>query len=687
MQRIERIKKLIAVRLPLSKLQWFLVLFFSIIIYLSLGLGDYQSAVYRATIEPAENSNGPVKVVFYGAHYEDYLASGALLIPASGWHVLSLSDSTILTAEEHALPLAIYSEGEPIEVGLLHYADAGVARLVDGNNVVRLISLRSSPESVAVLTVGGESSDVLQSGSTIKKASGFWLAGVFFFILALLTLIARMQLRIRANKSDQATIVGWGEVAYFALPLFASTTVVWLAFWPVSTAHDGSLHWYHAVTRGNMENAYGITATLFMRLFSYFSASPAGVILFQSALSAVGVALILKELRYRGVPWWAAQIFSIALAILPQYPSFFNNLGKDALSAVGIIFLAWGLLSVTRSIKAGRLNYWSLVVLTAAAVFAGVVRIEVMPTAVFAIMLLVVFVFLQGRRTTALAFGVVFVVAAIFIPKVSLFLSDEQQAAKVAVGESQKVGVSDDSSPLGYLANFYIYHLFSAAVHSGIPLRTSDEELFYRISPRSAWEDYDCLMTDTTTSGVKKGLLLNKSEYAAYLKEHQRDMAIAILRIVKDNPSILIDRQICITKMLWYVGYGKSSFLATPTLGYDNPISEFKSIAGENKTILPVKIRATIQEYFGWSQRRANLWIFWKPALIFHFGLFCALSRLTVQRESGLLMMLSLTVALILVLALVIPFPAYRYAYPATLLMTLLCTLAFSRANNRPSQF
>ena len=491
-----------------------------------------------------------------------------------------------------------------------------------------------------------------------------------------------MQLNGMANRSDE-TIDGWGEVAYFALPLFASTTIVWLAFWPASTAHDGSLHWYHAVTRGNMENAYGITVTLFMRLFSYFSASPAWVILFQSSLSAVGVALVLKELRYRGVPRWTAQICSIALAILPQYPSFFNNLGKDALSAVGIIFLGWGLLFVTRSIEAGRLNYLSLIVSIAAAAFAGMMRVDVMPTAVFAIMLLLVFLFLQGRRTTAIAFGIVFFMAAILIPKVSFFLSDEQQAARVAVSESPKVEVIDDSSPLGFVPNYYIYHLFSAAVHSGPPLRASDAQLFYHIAPRSAWANYDCFMTDTTTSGVTKGLLLNKTEYVAYLKEHQRDMAVAVLRIIRDNPSILIDRQLCITELLWYVGYDKRSFMATTTLGYDNPTSEFKSIAGENKTLLPVRIRDTIKEYFGWSQRTANLWIFWKPALIFYFGLFCALSRLTVQRDTGLLMMLSLALALIFVLVLMIPFPAYRYAFPATLLMALLCTLAFSPTRNR----
>ena len=683
MQGIKDVKNIVTNGLRLSKLQWLLVLFFSIVIYLSLGLGDRHSAVYKATIGPSQSSNGPVKVVIYGNRYEDYLASGALHIPASGWRVETLSDSTTLTAVEYATPLVIYSEGEPVEVGLLHYDKAGPVKLVDGNNNAKLIPLRSSSESVSVLTIGGRASSVPQSGSSIKRTSIFMLAGVFIFVLAMLTLIARMQLRSSAGSSDQAIEVGWSEVLYFALPLFASTTIILLTYWPGNVAYDASLQWSQAVARGNLYTTLGIPATLFLRLFTYFSTCPAWVIVFQSTLSALGVALILKELRYRGVPRWAAQICTIALAILPQYPTFFTNLGKDALSAVGIIFFAWSLLLVTRSVKAGRLSYFSLVIAITAAVFSGVIRINVMPAVVFTVIAMVVFLFFHGWRTTALACGTIFFVAAIFIPKVSIFLSDEQQSAKVAVSEYPQITSNDNGLPLGIMANLYIYHLFSAAVHSDIPLRASDVEFFYRIAPRSDWANYDCYMTDTTFIGVSKGMLLTQNEYAKFLKEHQLDLAMAVLRIIKDHPSILIDRQICVSKMLWYVGYGQKPFQATTTLGYDNVTDEFKSISGENKTLLPAKIRAGIQRYLSLSEARPNFWFFWRPALIFYLGLFCVLFRLTVQRDSGLLLMLCLPLSLTFVMAVVIPFPAYRYQYPATLLMSLLCTLAFTSTHNQ----
>ena len=683
MQGVEKIKQLMAIWNYPSKLQWFLVVFFSIVIFLSLGLGDHQSAVYKVTIEPAENSNGPVKVVIYGNRYEDYLASGALHIPASGWNVETLSDSTILTAVEYATPLVIYSEDDPVEVGLLHYAKAGVVRLVDGNNNAKLIPLQSTSESVYALTIGGRASNVPQSGNSIKRTSIFMLAGVFIFVLAILTLIASMQLRNSTANSDQVNKVNWSEVVLYALPLFVSTTIILLTYWPGNVAYDASLQWFQAVTRENLYAPLGITATLFLRLFSYISMNPAWVIVFQSLLSAVGVALILKELCYRGVPRWAAQTFAIALAILPQYPTFFTNLGKDALSAVGIIFFVWSLLCVSRNIKTGRLNYFSLAVMIAAAVFSGVMRVNVMPAAVFTVIVMVAFLFSHGSRKTALGFGVLFFVAAIYIPKVALFLSDEQQSARVTASEHQQIVSKDNELPYGLSSNFYIYHIFSAAVHSGISLGVPDEGLFYRIAPRSAWAKYDCHMVDTTLTSVSKEILLSKDEYKMFLKNHQLDLARAVLMIIINNPSILIDRQICISKFLWYVGYKQKSFQTTATLGYDSVTNEFKSIAGNNKSLLPEKMRVEVQKYLLWTETPRNFWFFWKPALIYYLGLFCVLFRLTVQRDSGLLLMLCLPLLLTLVLALVIPFPAYRYQYPATLLMSLLCSLAFSSANKK----
>lgn len=233
------------------------------------------------------------------------------------------------------------------------------------------------------------------------------------------------------------------------------------------------------------------------------------------------------------------------------------------------------------------------------------------------------------------------------------------------------------------MANLYIYHLFSAAVHSDIPLSASDVEFFYRIAPRSAWANYDCFMTDTTYIGVSKAVILNQHQYHDLLKEHQLDLAMAVVNIVKKNPSVLIDRQACISKMLWYIGYGDKPFQATATLGYDSVTKEFTSIAGENKSLLPEIIRSAIQKYVRWTEKQSNFWFFWRPALLLYLGLFCVLFRLTVQRDNGLLLMLCLPLTMTFVLALSIPFPAYRYAYPATLLMSLLCTIAFSSAKSK----
>lgn len=684
-QLVNKFVRLITNGNSLSKQQWILILFISIAIFLSLGLGDHRIVVYKATIEPAENSIGPVKLVFYGNLYQDYLSSGALRTPEQGWRVDTFGDATTLTAVEPTPPLVFYSEGDPVRVGLLHFPNSGDVRLVDSSNVAKVIPLRSNSESVSVLTIGGYASDVPQSVDT-KHASFFMLTGVFILIPVLLISIAQMQLRKCGVNPDEVITVDWSEIACFALPLFVSTTIYLLAFWPGNVSYDGSLQWYQAITRGNMEVPLGVTTTLFLRLFSHLSIYPAWVILFQSSLSAIGVALILKELRYRGVSRWAAQICTILLAILPQYPTFFTNLGKDALSAMGIIFFAWSLLSVARSIRDNRLNYFTLVILIAAAVFSGMIRVNVIPSAVFILIVTSAFLFFHGYRTAALATGVIFFAAAIFIPKIAFSLSDEQSAKDA--GKNPQMTSKDDGFPLGWGANLYIYHLFSAAVHGGIPLSASDEEFFYRIAPRHAWANYDCYMADTTFIGVSKEVLLTPDEYRVFLKEHQPDLAMAVLRIIRDNPSILIDRQMCISKMLWYVGFGQKPFQATTTLGYENVDRGFMSIVGENKTLFPaITIREAIQNYLWWTETQHNFWFFWKPALIFYLGLFCVLFRLTVQRDSGLLFVLFLSLALTFVMFLLIPFPAYRYQYPTTLLMSLLCTLPFISTKNQLVRF
>ncbi len=674
-----------------SKLHWFLIVFFTLAIYLSLGLNSHEIPIYRTTVGPAANSHGPVTIVI--RRYQHYKNSGALQVPPSGWQIQSFHHHTTLTAQGNVTPLSFYVKGNnhPITFSLLHSSNAGIAKLVNDNNITETIPLHSNTQSSTFWTIGGQASNTPQSGTITESYPIFIRIIVFIFIFALFMIIARIQ-SMKDKSLNQTIVITWREVACFALPLFLSSTIVWLSFWPASTAWDGSLYWSNAVLR-EINGPYGRTMALFMRLFTYLSTSPAWLILFQNLFAAIGTSLILKELRYRGVSRWIAQGCTIVLAIFPQYPLFFNNLGSDALSTIGIIFLAWALLSITRHLKHGQLNYLSITIMVIAAVFAASMRVDMMPTAAFSVLSMCVFLYLHKSRSIALITSILFFAAVIFIPKIAFMLSDEQQAIKktVVIENSIKPDAPLVKTHAFHLFEItfvrpYVFHLFDAAVHSGIPLKASDTEIFYKIAPYSTWanSNYICYMTDGGITPYSKGVILNPEEFAQFLNSHQSDLLLALSRIMIKHPSVLVDHQLCLTKMLWYIGYGQVPFLAQPSLGYDNVKDEFKVFSGENKALLSHTLRKKIISYIGSSENSSHFWFYWKPALILYFGLFCVLFRLTLRYDSGVLFILLIPVTRILVLMVLLPFPGYRYAYPAVLIMSLLCTFAFTPANKAP---
>jgi len=63
-------------------------------------------------------------------------------------------------------------------------------------------------------------------------------------------------------------------------------------------------------------------------------------------------------------------------------------------------------------------------------------------------------------------------------------------------------------------------------------------------------------------------------------------LALAVVRIVLKHPALL-QRQACITDMLWHIGLGQRPFQVTATLGYDNVDERFIQLAGESRSLLP----------------------------------------------------------------------------------------------------
>lgn len=93
-----------------------------------------------------------------------------------------------------------------------------------------------------------------------------------------------------------------------------------------------------------------------------------------------------------------------------------------------------------------------------------------------------------------------------------------------------------------------------------------------------------------------------------------------MVRIVLKYPAHL-QRQACITDMLWHIGIGQRPFQVTATLGYDTVDERFIQLAGESRSLLP-DLRQAFQAYNLWADGEGQFWVFWKPALPLFIGFF-----------------------------------------------------------------
>ncbi len=178
---------------------------------------------------------------------------------------------------------------------------------------------------------------------------------------------------------------------------------------------------------------------------------------------------------------------------------------------------------------------------------------------------------------------------------------------------------------------------------------------------------------------------MNRKEYWTFLWNHQLDMARAVGSIMSAYPGILWNRQICITKMLWHTAVGDKPVQTTAVLGYDSPSMKFVQLAGQNHSLW-LALTDALQRYKDQTESTDWFWLFWKPALPLILGFFILGAYVARTRDTGILLAAVTPLTSILLLLIVIPFPAYRYAYPAVLLMLLFSALAFARPSKCAAQ-
>lgn len=652
---------------------WLAAALTALLIVMSLDLGQ-EHTVYRVTVTP--DKEGDVRLVLFGKSYEQYLAGKRIEVPETGWKVTFLADATILQSEKDAEPVTIIAEEEPVRIWLLLHPQGGTATLSNEAGEVKTVSLRASKESFWPLVVGGADSSLPYSiKSPIYRP---YSSVAFILIFAVLSFFA---LRINENhdcRNLNTFRPGRWEIGAIVLPLILSTTLTFLAFLPGNVSYDGSLQWVQALTRGELTPTIGYPTTYFMRLFTYFSDSPLTLLVAQSIFAAFGVALVLREIRRRNVPFLWILLATIAISMTPQYPTFFTSLGKDPLCAVGMLFFVWSLLALFRQPAESKPSFYMLTVLITSGAFAGLMRFNALPVFLMVTLLALAVLYFRTRDRRIAIPGVLFLLLVFAMPKALTTMAHQENYEH----NPNPAELAIDGLPLGTFATAYIYHLFSAAVAHGTPIPAEDAALFYSIAPHEAWTTYNCSMTDTTFTGVNNGLLFKPLQYADYLKNNQIEMFYSVVRLITLHPEILFDRQACITKVIWQIGFAQLPFQTTATLGYDIVDSRFSELAGNSTSIFP-ELRDALEAYKKWTEGQYWFWLFWRPALLLGLGLFILGTYVIRRKDLGLLITALIPTTSILLLLLIIPFPAYRYIYPSVLILTLLGTLAFSRSPHK----
>ncbi|WMD18202.1 hypothetical protein RAS12_16245 [Achromobacter seleniivolatilans] len=655
--------------------RWLALLATAIIIFLSLDLGGVQPE-FRVKIAPASAKEGSVHVVFYGRDFDAYRSAGSLTVPATGWQIIRGADSTVLVGQPPAEALEIKARDVPVKLALVHHAGGGTLSMDNGAGYTHSIALQSPNETVSSLVIGGPDSAAPPSGEVARFSLPVQIAAAAAVLALLIAITWQMSRRPQAGAIRLPSPKRI-EIAFFALPFLLTTCATLIAFVPGNVSYDGSLQWVQAAGRGELFEPLGYPATYLMRMFTRATTSPLPLLILQSVLAAFGMALVLRELRYRGVPFLITLAMATAIAITPQYFSFFTNLGKDPLSLMGTLFFAWALLHLFRQPKNSRPSWKILSALIAAGLFSGLMRNNVMPIILLVLACALVLLFWRRRNYALIGAGAVFLIAAMVIPKVLVNQATQEVDKYQRPAERVRILPNADL-PLGVFTNLYIYHLFSAAMANGVAVPEEEAKPFFAIMPQDQWKKYSCYMTDTTMASLGRNIRFTQQEYNAHLQQHQTAMAKTVVGIVQDHPGLLFDRQACITKVLWQIGVGQHPFQATTMLGYDIVDKRFLPLAGESRTLWP-SLRHQIQRYEQWTENSSRFWLFWKPALPLMLGFFIVALYLARNRDVGVILVALLPVISIAQLLLVIPFPAYRYAYPSVLIMLLLSTLVFSR--------
>lgn len=474
-----------------------------------------------------------------------------------------------------------------------------------------------------------------------------------------------------------AVVLRWEALAY-AAPLLLACVVTHLVFWPAQINFDATMQWMEAMRGPPYTESLVVLVTLLMRALTFISPSPALMVGLQYVAAALAVGLILSQIRKLGVPRYAAAACAIFVAILPQNALMLTVLGKDALYAVGCLFLFGMLLRCVVMLDRRQLSWGTMGLLLLACLLVASVRFNGLVVGMVALFATVAGLLWRGRgRAGVLLLGAAFL----------CMLGLRTMTAMV-----QTEGASSRD-----MAFTYASHVIAAMIKGGAALAPEDVVLLERAMPLATWRDsYDCRMVDSTRAGFFAAHGGNADAAVRAISAHEQEFLILARNLIQHNVGLAWERQRCISRPIWHVGPTPVINLWDTTapaamVGIDGSIPETYAEHLRADSMIPSWFAPARDQVYFWTipkQAGGLSWLLWNTAIPLYLSIAIVLWSWARRKDIRALYCYLPFLAHVAVMFLFLPYPAFRYQYPVFLIFPFILLFLWlpGRAVGQPTQ-
>ena len=432
----------------------------------------------------------------------------------------------------------------------------------------------------------------------------------------------------------------------YALPCIFVWSVYLLSFFPGSMSPDSIEQWKQLLTF-RFVDLHPAFHTLTNWLITRAWLSPAAVAIVQIVALAVVFGWAMRELEFMNVPLWTRIVITFLFSLSPVNGFMSITLWKDVAFTISVLALWMLLLRIVRTDDSALKSPRFLIALTLVLVLVSLYRYNGLPVVI--LLLAMLWWLYEKYRRRFLLIGVAWAMCFISIKVVLYGL----------------LGVAPP--PVTFVYMLPIHQV--VALRQSASLTPHETRFLNSMAQPEFWNFYRCSVPNAAiylSTGSYAGQF-NQEFFASHVSDFIRVWATLAIQ----NPSTLVEHQLCLTNMLWRMFPLSGSYLYTAQLGIIP-----NNLGLQTKSLLP-QMQSFLTRVYDWSMSPSISWWFWRPAL--HFCLIMAFLLFVPFSRRHMAVLLSIPLFQTVVLLLFTAGQDTRYQYPLYVIMLIAPGLLLAR--------